>query len=101
MTKVTLIKKHLIGLAYNFRGSVHYQHGRKHGSVLAGMVLEKELRVLHLDQKSARIRLSLQASRRMRHLYWVEPEHGSLKAHPHSDGLPLTRARLPQRGHTS
>jgi hypothetical protein len=31
-----------------FRGLVHYHHGRKHGSVQADMVLEKELRVLYL-----------------------------------------------------
>ena len=50
MTKATLIfGQHLIGLSYNVRGSVHYHHGRKHGSVQADMVLEKELRVLHLD----------------------------------------------------
>ncbi|KAL6050108.1 hypothetical protein STEG23_036851, partial [Scotinomys teguina] len=31
-----------------FRSSVHYHHGREHGNVQADMVLEKELRVLHL-----------------------------------------------------
>jgi hypothetical protein len=41
-------------LAYRFRGSVYYHHGRKHGSVQAGMMLEKELRVLHLDLKALR-----------------------------------------------
>ena len=41
-------------LAYSFRGSVYYHHGRKHGSMQADMVLEKELRVLHLDLKAAR-----------------------------------------------
>jgi hypothetical protein len=41
-----------MGLAYSFRGSVHYYHGWKHGSVQAGMVLEKELRVLYLDLKA-------------------------------------------------
>jgi hypothetical protein len=44
-------------VAYSFRGSVHYHHGRKHGSVQADMALE-ELRVLHLDPKVARRRLS-------------------------------------------
>jgi hypothetical protein len=39
-----------LGLAYRFRGSVHYHHGGKDGSIQADMVL-KELRVLHLDQK--------------------------------------------------
>jgi hypothetical protein len=37
-----------LGLAYSFKGSVHYHHGGKHGRVQADMVLEK-LRVLHLD----------------------------------------------------
>jgi hypothetical protein len=49
--------KHLIGAGLQFRGSVHYHQGRKHGSIQAGMVLEKELRVLHLDLKAARRRL--------------------------------------------
>jgi hypothetical protein len=42
--------KHL--LPYNFRGSVHYRYGRKHGRVQADMVFEKKLRVLHLDLKT-------------------------------------------------
>jgi hypothetical protein len=46
-----------LGLAYRFRGSVHYHHGEKHGSVQADMVQE-EVRVLHLDPKEARRRLS-------------------------------------------
>ena len=46
MPIVSLIKDIiLLWLAYNFRGLVHYTHG----SVKADMVLEKELRVLHLD----------------------------------------------------
>jgi phenylalanyl-tRNA synthetase beta subunit len=44
-------------LAYRFRGSVHYHHGGKHGSIQADVVLE-ELRVLHFDPKAARRRLS-------------------------------------------
>jgi hypothetical protein len=53
-TKATLIKANIyLGLAYTFRGSVHYHHGRKHGSMQVNMVLEK-LRVLHLDPKAAR-----------------------------------------------
>jgi hypothetical protein len=52
MATLIYIKKKMsnwgqIGL--KFRGSVLYHHGRKHGSVQAGMVLEQELRVLHLD----------------------------------------------------
>ena len=30
-----------LGLAYRFRSSVHYRHGRKHGSMQADMVLEE------------------------------------------------------------
>jgi hypothetical protein len=44
-------------MAYSFRGSVHYHHGGKHGSIQAGMVLEKP-GVLHLDPKAARKKLS-------------------------------------------
>ena len=51
-----------MGLAYSFRGSVHYHHGKKHGSQQADMVLEKELRVLHFDPKAARRRLSYAGS---------------------------------------
>jgi hypothetical protein len=40
-------------LSYRFRGSVHYHHGRKHGSVQAD-VLDKELRVLYLDLKAGK-----------------------------------------------
>ena len=58
MTKATLIKNILLGLTYRFRGSVHYHQGRKHGSTQAGMVLERELRVLYLDLKAARRRLA-------------------------------------------
>jgi hypothetical protein len=43
-------------LAYSLRGLVHYRNGRKHGSILADMVLE-ESRVLYLDSQAARKRL--------------------------------------------
>jgi hypothetical protein len=44
MTKATLIKANTsLGLAYHFRGLVHYHVG-KHGSMQADMVMEKELR---------------------------------------------------------
>jgi hypothetical protein len=45
-----------LGLAYWFCGSVHYHHGRKHGSIQAGIERE-ELRVLHLILKANRRRL--------------------------------------------
>jgi hypothetical protein len=41
-----------LGLAYRFRALDHY-HGGKHGNVQADTVLEKELRILHLDQQAA------------------------------------------------
>ena len=57
MTKPTLIRENIsLELAYRFRVPIYYHHGRKHGSIQAGMVLE-ELRVLHLHPK-ARSRLS-------------------------------------------
>jgi hypothetical protein len=46
-------EKHLTGAIYNFRGLVHFHHGRKHGGTQADIVLEKELRVLYLDWQTA------------------------------------------------
>ena len=61
MTKATLIKANIqLGLAYSFKGLVHYHHGERrweHGSLQADLVLE-EPRVLHLDAKATRRRLS-------------------------------------------
>jgi hypothetical protein len=73
-----------LGLAYRFRGSVHYHHENR-GNVQANMMLE-ELRVLHLDPKTIRRRLSL--------LYWLEFELRTLKDITLSDIFPLTRTRL-------
>jgi hypothetical protein len=54
MTKDTLINKNIqLGLAYSFRGLVHYYHGRNHGSMQVDMMVEKKLRVLYLDPTSA------------------------------------------------
>jgi hypothetical protein len=54
MTQETLIKENIsLGLAYNLRDLVHYHCDWKHGSMQADMVLEKELRVLHLHPKAA------------------------------------------------
>ena len=53
-----------MGLAYSFSGSVHYAHGRKHGSMQAEMMLEKELRVLHLDLLAARRNCLLKTAKR-------------------------------------
>jgi hypothetical protein len=52
-----------LGLVYSFRGSVHYHHGRKHGDMQADMELENKLKVLHLDLKAARRRVSLTPAR--------------------------------------
>ena len=46
---------YFIGAVLQLRGLVHYQPGRKHGSVQADMVLEKELRALHLNPQAARV----------------------------------------------
>jgi hypothetical protein len=43
----------ILGMAYSFKGLACYHPGGKHGIVQAGMVLRKELRVLHLDPKVA------------------------------------------------
>ena len=40
-------------LAYSFRGSVHYHHGGKYGSMWAEVVLGKELRAPYLDLQAA------------------------------------------------
>ena len=70
MTKTTLIKENIsLELAYSFRGLLHYHHGRK-PSMQADKVLEKELRVLHLDLQAAgeRLRHTGQTYMRPQHL---------------------------------
>ena len=42
-----------LGLAYSFRALVCYCPGEKHGCMQAELVLEKELKVLHLDLQVA------------------------------------------------
>ena len=44
---------YLIGASLQFRGLVHYCHGKNHGAEQANMVLEKKLKVLHLDLQAA------------------------------------------------
>lgn len=46
-----------VGLDYSFRGVVHCHHGGKHGGTQAGVVLEKELRILHLDVQLQQVRV--------------------------------------------
>jgi hypothetical protein len=41
-------------LVYRFRGLVHCRHGGKHGSMQVDVVLKKELRVLHLEERDTR-----------------------------------------------
>ena len=54
MTTETRIKENiLLVFIYSFRDLVHYHHGGKHGGTQADMVLEKELRVVHLDLQAA------------------------------------------------
>jgi hypothetical protein len=52
--------KHLIqtGLFSEVQSIIIYHHGRKHDRVQADMVLEKELRVLHLELKAANSKMS-------------------------------------------
>jgi hypothetical protein len=77
MTKATRIKENIsLGLAYSFRGSVHFHHGGKHGSIQVDKVVEKELRVFYLDSKAARKRLSSAGSQEGNSLpHWGELEH--------------------------
>ena len=50
----TLTKENIsLGLAYKTIALVHYCYGENHGSTQANMVLEKELRVLHLESQAA------------------------------------------------
>jgi hypothetical protein len=48
-----------LGLAYRVRGLAYYLHGGKHNNVQADMVLEKKLRVLHLDPQVAEVNATL------------------------------------------
>jgi hypothetical protein len=82
MTQTILVKASIsIGLAWSSRSAVHYHHGGKHGSVQAGLVLVQELRVLHLDPKAARKRLSSAWNQEEGHFCTGQSlSRGSLKA---------------------
>ena len=41
-----------MGAGLQFRGLVHYSHGRKHGGTQADEMLEKEHSVLHPDPQA-------------------------------------------------
>ena len=45
--------KHLIGSGLRFRSLAHCRHSGKHRNMQQDMALEKELRVLRLDPKTA------------------------------------------------
>jgi hypothetical protein len=81
--------KHLSEPGLQFRGSVLYHHDWKHGSMQVDTVLEKELRVLHLD---------LQAAGRESDWAWLE--YLSPQSPPPTAVLPPTRPHLLQQGHT-
>jgi hypothetical protein len=51
MTTARYKEKNLIGVGIQFIYLFHFHRGKKHGNTQADMVLEKELRVLHLNQK--------------------------------------------------
>lgn len=53
-----------------FRGLVRYHHGEEHGGTQAGMVLEKELRGLHLDQQAAERAIELFCIQQHRSKMW-------------------------------
>jgi hypothetical protein len=45
-------RKHVVWAGLPFRSLFHYCHGEKHCSMQADMVLERSLRVLHLNQQA-------------------------------------------------
>ena len=49
----SLKRKHLMGLPYKSEVVSLVIRGRKHGGMLADMVLERQLRVLHLEPEAA------------------------------------------------
>ena len=51
--------KHFIGVGLQFRGLVLYFHGRKHGSMMADIMQEKKMRVLHMDRQEVNVTLDL------------------------------------------
>lgn len=52
MTTTMLMKDNvLLGLAFRFRGLVHYCCGRKHNDMQADMVLQRQLIVLYFGRQ--------------------------------------------------
>ena len=67
-----------MGLASSFKDLVYYHHGGEYGRVQADMVLE-EPRVLHLDLKEVKWRLSSAGSQEKALIpHWMELEHRDL-----------------------
>ena len=83
MITASLINKHNLLGGLQFTGSVHYHHGET-WQCQADMVLEKELRVLHVDLQAA-------ASELLGLLRLQNPVH--------SDTLPPAKLHLLQQGH--
>jgi hypothetical protein len=80
-------------VAYRFRSLVHYCYGGKHGGMQADMVLEKELRVIHLDLKV--IGKELYATKpRIKHLNHKACSHRYIRP-------PIISSYLLQHDHTS
>ena len=52
MTTAALIDEN-ISLAFSFRGLAYCRHVEKHGDMQKDMVLERDVRVLHLDLQAA------------------------------------------------
>jgi hypothetical protein len=46
-------EKHLTGAGLQFRGLVCFCHGGKHGGIQPDMLLDRDLRTLHLDSEAA------------------------------------------------
>ena len=75
--------------------SVHYHHGGKCGIIWVDMVLEKELRDLHLDQKASRRLLSTGSQEEGPSTWGGAWVLGTLKAHLHSDTISSSKATPP------
>ena len=43
-----------MGVGLQFKGLVNYYHGRKHDGMQAHMILERKLRVVHLESQATR-----------------------------------------------
>jgi hypothetical protein len=86
-----------LGLAYSFRDLVHYHHGKQHGSVQADMMVEKELRVLHLDPQSA-LGLAWTWDPKSYSHSDTRPQDHTYPIRPHLLKVPLLWAKLSMTG---